>query len=67
MNSATQFSAGSDQASPPSPVDLSHHFAFVARNRIGSDVKKFYKYFLIPGIHNLAGGAVFYFAVGRWD
>ncbi|EEH05320.1 aromatic amino acid aminotransferase [Histoplasma capsulatum G186AR] len=43
---------------PPklAPVDLSHHFSVVARNRVGSDVKKFYKYFAIPGIHNLAGG-----------
>ncbi|OJD13353.1 hypothetical protein AJ78_06188 [Emergomyces pasteurianus Ep9510] len=38
------------------PVDLSHHFSVAARNRMGSDVKKFYKYFAIPGIHNLAGG-----------
>ncbi|KAG5291603.1 aromatic amino acid aminotransferase [Histoplasma ohiense] len=43
---------------PPklAPVDLSHHFSVAARNRVGSDVKKFYKYFAIPGIHNLAGG-----------
>ncbi|EEQ89332.1 aromatic amino acid aminotransferase [Blastomyces dermatitidis ER-3] len=38
------------------PVDLSHHFSVAAKNRMGSDVKKFYKYFAIPGIHNLAGG-----------
>ncbi|OAX80685.1 hypothetical protein ACJ72_04974 [Emergomyces africanus] len=38
------------------PVDLSHHFSVAARNRMASDVKKFYKYFAIPGIHNLAGG-----------
>ncbi|PGG98223.1 hypothetical protein AJ79_08932 [Helicocarpus griseus UAMH5409] len=38
------------------PLDLSHHFSVSARNRVASNVKKFYKYFAIPGIHNLAGG-----------
>ncbi|KKZ64469.1 hypothetical protein EMCG_09540 [[Emmonsia] crescens] len=41
---------------PKPPVDLSHHISVAARNRVGSDVKKLYKYFAIPGIHNLAGG-----------
>ncbi|MCJ1354078.1 MAG: hypothetical protein MMC33_004065 [Icmadophila ericetorum] len=38
------------------PVDLSHHFSDITLNRKASSVKEFYKYFLIPGIGNLAGG-----------
>ncbi|PGH04315.1 hypothetical protein AJ80_08538 [Polytolypa hystricis UAMH7299] len=38
------------------PVDLSHHFSYATKNRVGSSVKEFYKYFKIPGIHNVAGG-----------
>ncbi|KAJ6155496.1 hypothetical protein N7470_006062 [Penicillium chermesinum] len=37
------------------PLDLSHHFSFVSKNRHLSDVKDFYKYYLIPGIANFAG------------
>lgn len=40
-----------------SPVDLSHHYSTATSNRTGSLVKDFYKYFSIPGIQNLAGGA----------
>jgi len=38
------------------PTDISHHFSRVTKNREASKVKDFYKYFLIPGIQNLAGG-----------
>jgi hypothetical protein len=38
------------------PLDLSHHFSLPTTRRNASAVKKFYKYFSIPGIHNLAGG-----------
>ncbi|KAI5303327.1 hypothetical protein KEM56_007672, partial [Ascosphaera pollenicola] len=38
------------------PLDLSHHFSATAKRREASDVKKFYKYFAIPGIRNMAGG-----------
>ena len=38
------------------PVDLSHHYSRITRNRYPSSVKSFYKYFQIPGIGNLAGG-----------
>ncbi|CAL5871252.1 uncharacterized protein PFLUO_LOCUS5500 [Penicillium psychrofluorescens] len=38
------------------PVDLSHHFSSVSRNRNASAVKEFYKYFAIPGIVNFAAG-----------
>lgn len=41
---------------PAPPLDLSHHFSCATRSREQSSVKKFYKYFQIPGIHNLAGG-----------
>jgi hypothetical protein len=43
----------------PPPIDLSHHFSRVTKNRNESSVKKFYKYFQIPGIGNLAGGELF--------
>ena len=49
-----------DASSPidqlPEPVDLSHHYSKVTKNRNTSSVKDFYKYFRIPGIGNLAGG-----------
>lgn len=38
------------------PLDLSHHYSRVTKARVASNVKKFYKYFAIPGIVNLAGG-----------
>jgi len=41
---------------PKPPLDFSYHFSRVARARKESGVKKFYKYFQIPGIGNLAGG-----------
>ncbi|KAF2754660.1 aromatic amino acid aminotransferas-like protein [Pseudovirgaria hyperparasitica] len=40
----------------PCPVDLSHHLSEVTKSRKPSDIKAFYKYFLIPGIGQLAGG-----------
>ncbi|KAL4790292.1 aromatic amino acid aminotransferase [Aspergillus venezuelensis] len=43
-------------ASLSHPVDLSHHFSYTTKQRAPSAVKDFYKYFLIPGIANLAGG-----------
>ncbi|KAF2467858.1 PLP-dependent transferase [Lindgomyces ingoldianus] len=45
-----------DPASFPSPVDLSHHLSRSTVAREASSVKKFYKYFAIPGIGQLAGG-----------
>jgi len=38
------------------PLDLSHHYSEVTKQRVASKVKQFYKYFAIPGIGNLAGG-----------
>jgi hypothetical protein len=38
------------------PLDLSHHFSRVTKNRLPSKIKDFYKYFTIPSIGNLAGG-----------
>ena len=40
----------------PAPIDLSHRYSNTTKNRYPSDVKRFYKYFSIPGIGNLAGG-----------
>jgi hypothetical protein len=41
---------------PKPPLDFSHHFSRVTKARKESSIKEFYKYFLIPGIGNLAGG-----------
>lgn len=38
------------------PIDLSHHYSEITKNRHPSFVKDFYKYFTIPHIGNLAGG-----------
>ncbi|KAI9822668.1 MAG: hypothetical protein M1827_000387 [Pycnora praestabilis] len=38
------------------PIDLSHHYSRVTKNRKQSSIKEFYKYFMIPGIGQLAGG-----------
>ncbi|RMZ80479.1 hypothetical protein DV737_g2998, partial [Chaetothyriales sp. CBS 132003] len=43
-------------AEPPPPLDLSHHLSRNTLRRKHSEVKRFYKYFGIPGIQNLAGG-----------
>ncbi|KAH8702094.1 aromatic amino acid aminotransferase [Talaromyces proteolyticus] len=44
------------QSTRAPPLDLSHYFSDVTKNRQASDVKRFYKYFALPGMHNLAGG-----------
>jgi hypothetical protein len=41
---------------PKPPLDLSYHFSRVTQQRTASSMKKFYKYFQIPGIGNVAGG-----------
>lgn len=38
------------------PLDLSHHYAKATRHRGNNNLKAFYKYFMIPGIGNMAGG-----------
>ncbi|ETN43992.1 uncharacterized protein HMPREF1541_10857 [Cyphellophora europaea CBS 101466] len=43
-------------SSLPAPHDLSHFFSRTTQRRVPSQVKRFYKYFSIPGIQNLAGG-----------
>ena len=42
----------------PLPIDLSHHYSKTTKNRNASAVKRFYKYFKIPNIGNLAGGTL---------
>ncbi|WPG98359.1 Hypothetical protein R9X50_00114800 [Acrodontium crateriforme] len=42
--------------SRPEPKDLSHHLSRTTKTRELSQIKKFYKYFAIPGIGQLAGG-----------
>ncbi|CBY01547.1 hypothetical protein IAQ61_003369 [Plenodomus lingam] len=46
----------SDPTSFPDPINLSHHISRSTKAREASQVKKFYKYFQIPGIAQLAGG-----------
>lgn len=41
---------------PKPPLDFSYHLSRVAKARQESKIKDFYKYFMIPGIGNLAGG-----------
>ncbi|CRK34926.1 hypothetical protein BN1708_006562 [Verticillium longisporum] len=40
----------------PPPLDLSHHYSTITNLREPSAIKKYYKYFQIPGLGNLAGG-----------
>jgi DNA-binding transcriptional MocR family regulator len=47
----------------PEPKDLSHHLSSTTKNRSASSVKKFYKYFAIPGIGQLAGGEATYYCL----
>lgn len=47
----------------PDPVDLSHHLSWSTKAREASSVKQFYKYFLIPGIGQLAGGLLPFYLV----
>ena len=40
----------------PKPVDLGHHYSEMTKHRVPSKMKEYYKFFMIPGIGNLAGG-----------
>ncbi|KAI1170307.1 pyridoxal phosphate-dependent transferase [Nemania sp. FL0916] len=40
----------------PAPKDMSHHFSDVSMAREPNALKKFYRFFAIPGIGNFAGG-----------
>ncbi|KAI1827934.1 pyridoxal phosphate-dependent transferase [Xylaria intraflava] len=40
----------------PVPRDMSHHYSDITKARKPSTMKKFYKFFTIPGIGNFAGG-----------
>ncbi|KAK8034413.1 aromatic amino acid aminotransferase [Apiospora rasikravindrae] len=46
----------SPKMAKPRPKDMSHHFSDVTLARLPSKMKEYYKYFLIPGIGQLAGG-----------
>jgi hypothetical protein len=47
-----------DPSSFPEPVDLTHFLSRSTRAREAAAIKKFYKYFSIPGIAQLAGGTL---------
>lgn len=38
------------------PFDLSHHFSSTTVRRESSNLKRLYKYYVIPGMGNLSGG-----------
>ena len=40
----------------PPPKDMSHHYSEVTKARTANKMKQYYKYFMIPGIGQLAGG-----------
>ncbi|KAF7179224.1 hypothetical protein CNMCM7691_008155 [Aspergillus felis] len=40
----------------PAPLDLSHHFSSTTVRRESSNLKRLYKYYVIPGMGNLSGG-----------
>ncbi|KAK3501600.1 pyridoxal phosphate-dependent transferase [Neurospora crassa] len=40
----------------PLPLDFTHHLSEVTKRRQASQMKKYYRFFQIPGIKNLAGG-----------
>ena len=40
------------------PRDLSHHLSQTTKSRGASKIKKYYKYFRIPGIGQLASGEI---------
>lgn len=54
---ASSSSNGVAAAAPPPPVDLTHHYSKLAKHRIPNALKGLYKFFQVPGIGNLAGGA----------
>lgn len=43
----------------PLPLDFTHHLSEVTKRRQASLIKKYYRFFQIPGIKNLAGGLSF--------
>jgi hypothetical protein len=51
---------------PGPPLDLSHHYSIVTKQRIPSKMKEFYKFFQIPGIGNLAGGGSPFYVSGNF-
>jgi len=51
---ATETQPAQKELSPP--MDFTHFYSRVSKQRNASTMKAFYKYFLIPGIGNLAGG-----------
>jgi aromatic amino acid aminotransferase I len=45
-----------DEEKLPKSIDLSHHFSDLAKRRLPSPLKTFYKYYGKPGLLALAGG-----------
>lgn len=56
VSPAMEESTQSVEVAKPEVKDMSHHFSDLAKARVPSKMKEYYKYFLIPGIGNLAGG-----------
>ena len=46
-----------DDSDKPMPLDFTHYYSETSKNRVANKIKEFYKFMMIPGIGNLAGGA----------
>ncbi len=57
MDSSAESLVSSFEMEKAPPIDLSHHYSETTKRRVASKIKEYYKYFKIPGIGNLAGGA----------
>lgn len=51
----------------PLPLDFTHHLSEVTKRRQASLIKKYYRFFQIPGIKNLAGGLSFFFTLSLFS
>lgn len=56
MASATTTMSTAESVPENAPMDLSHHFNATSRSRNSNAMKELYKYFMTPGMTNLAGG-----------
>ncbi|KAH8147765.1 uncharacterized protein LAJ45_08231 [Morchella importuna] len=56
MASATTTMSTAESVPENAPMDLSHHFNATSRSRNSNAMKELYKYFMTPGMINLAGG-----------
>jgi len=63
----TETDATEIKSGPKPPLDFSYHYSRVTASRKESSIKSFYKYFVIPGIGNIAGGECISKSGKKWD